>query len=199
MMAEDSPASGEVVADLATDSGEMIVDPPLSSNTTAETLSRRPSDATSTEVADAASAPDSAAIGVSDEALGGESFFTSQPGVMDMIEEDGDLDVGEIITPEPPAYWRNKAIIQEAQQKFKVHETDSGSPEFQIATLTKRIEYLTVHLKTHPKDFSSTRGLLKMVATRRKLLKYLKRDDPEKFTSIVSGLNIRISQKLRNL
>lgn len=100
---------------------------------------------------------------------------------------------------EPPKHVLNDRLIKEAQQKFKLHETDSGSPEFQIATLTTRITYLTDHLKNNSKDFSSTRGLIKMVATRRRLLKFLKREDPKRFTDIIEGLNIRVSQQLRDL
>lgn len=93
----------------------------------------------------------------------------------------------------------NDQAITEARVKFRLHEKDSGSPEFQIATLTTRITYMTNHLRTHPKDHASTRGLLKMVATRRKLLKYLKHKDVTRFHNIIEGLGIRISQQLRDL
>ena len=99
----------------------------------------------------------------------------------------------------PPQPYLNQIAIKAAQEKFKTHETDSGSPEFQIATLTTRIAYLTDHLRTHPKDHSSTRGLLKMVSTRRRLLKYLKREDANRFDAIIQGLKIRVSQQLRSL
>lgn len=100
---------------------------------------------------------------------------------------------------DPPQPVINARAISEAQQKFKIHETDSGSPEFQIATLSTRITYLTEHLKSNPKDYSSTRGLVKMVSTRRRLLKFLKSEDPQRFTDIIAGLNIRISQQLREI
>lgn len=99
----------------------------------------------------------------------------------------------------PPQPFLNAQAIAEARERFRLHETDSGSPEYQIATLTKRITYLTNHLKQNPKDFSSTRGLLKMVATRRRLLKYVKRQDPARFDAIVKGLEIRISATIRAL
>lgn len=99
----------------------------------------------------------------------------------------------------PPQPVLNARAVSEAQQKFKLHETDSGSPEFQIATLTTRIAYLTTHLKENPKDNSSTRGLLKMVSTRRRLLKYVKRQDEKRFDDIISRLKIRVSQQLREL
>jgi len=80
---------------------------------------------------------------------------------------------------------------QEIIEKFKVHETDTGSPEVQIALLTERINHLTEHLKLHKKDFHSRRGLLKMVGQRRGLLNYLKKNNFERYRSIVEQLNLR--------
>jgi len=74
---------------------------------------------------------------------------------------------------------------------FKKHESDTGSPEVQIALLTNRINYLTEHLKEHQKDFSSRRGLLKLVARRRKLLDYLRNEDAARYYQIIEKLNIR--------
>ena len=79
------------------------------------------------------------------------------------------------------------AIIQE----YATHEGDTGSPEVQIAVLTRRINDLTEHLKTHKKDHHSRRGLLKMVGQRRNLLNYLMRVDIERYRSIIGKLNIR--------
>ena len=76
-------------------------------------------------------------------------------------------------------------------EKFKTHEGDSGSPEVQIALLTRRITELTEHLKTHKKDHSSRRGLLKMVSKRNSLLKYLTREDRTRYTSIIGKLGLR--------
>ncbi|PXF43303.1 30S ribosomal protein S15 [Gracilariopsis chorda] len=130
----------------------------------------------------------------------GDTSFFSASALGDMPEEDDiELDESELEPLDPPAAWTNKQTIIEAQQKFKIHETDTGSPEFQIATLTTRIKYLTNHLKENPKDYSTARGLLKMVSTRRRLLKYVKKEDPKRFDNIVAGLNIRVSQKLRQL
>ena len=70
-------------------------------------------------------------------------------------------------------------------------ETDTGSPEVQIAILTERIRNLTEHLKTHKKDFHSRYGLLKMVSRRRKLLAYFKKKDSEKYKELIGKLNIR--------
>ncbi|MBQ2444740.1 MAG: 30S ribosomal protein S15 [Clostridia bacterium] len=80
-----------------------------------------------------------------------------------------------------------EAIIKE----YAVHEGDTGSPEVQIALLTKRINDLTEHLKVHKKDHHSRRGLLKMVGQRRNLLKYLTKVDIERYRSIISRLGIR--------
>ncbi len=74
---------------------------------------------------------------------------------------------------------------------FEVHEGDTGSPEVQIALLTKRIEELTGHLKTHRKDHSSRRGLLKMVGTRSALLKYVSKKDVKRYREIISRLGLR--------
>ncbi|MCS7034162.1 MAG: 30S ribosomal protein S15 [Phycisphaerae bacterium] len=74
---------------------------------------------------------------------------------------------------------------------FKVHERDTGSPEVQIAILTRRINELTEHLKTHKKDHSSRRGLLKMVGRRNSLLKYLTREDRNRYQQIIGRLGLR--------
>lgn len=120
--------------------------------------------------------------------------ITTMESSDDDIEDDGTFE--ECSPPQP---YLNQIAIKEAQEKFKRHDTDSGSPEFQIATLTTKISYLTNHLRTHPKDFSTTRGLLKMVSTRRRLLKYLKKEDVSRFDAIIEGLNIRVSQQLKSL
>jgi small subunit ribosomal protein S15 len=75
--------------------------------------------------------------------------------------------------------------------KYRVHKSDSGSPEVQIALLSQRISQLTDHLKTHRKDYHSTRGLLTMVARRRKMIKYLKDRSPERYKTLIQSLGIR--------
>lgn len=80
---------------------------------------------------------------------------------------------------------------QEIIEKFKIHETDTGSPEVQIAVLTDRINHLTEHLKIHKKDHHSRRGLLKMVGQRRGLLNYLKKSDVERYRKIIEALGLR--------
>jgi len=75
--------------------------------------------------------------------------------------------------------------------KFKTHEKDTGSCEVQIAILTERVNYLTEHLKTHKKDHSSRRGLLKLVGLRRHLLEYIKKNDYERYKRIIEKLKLR--------
>lgn len=74
---------------------------------------------------------------------------------------------------------------------YRVHNNDTGSPEVQIALLTKRINELTEHLKTHKKDHSSRRGLLKMVGKRNNLLKYLTREDRTRYQNVIGKLGLR--------
>ncbi|MEE9441800.1 MAG: 30S ribosomal protein S15 [candidate division Zixibacteria bacterium] len=82
---------------------------------------------------------------------------------------------------------KRKEIIEQ----HKLHDTDTGSPEVQIALLTERINHLTGHLKEHKKDFHSQRGLLKMVGKRRRLLDYLKKTDIESYRALIAELGLR--------
>jgi small subunit ribosomal protein S15 len=82
---------------------------------------------------------------------------------------------------------RKKEIVQE----FARETGDTGSPEVQVALLSEHIMNLTEHLKLHRKDFTSRRGLLMMVGTRSKLLRYLRRRDPERYQAIVQRLGLR--------
>ncbi|MBD0371466.1 MAG: 30S ribosomal protein S15 [Pyrinomonadaceae bacterium] len=75
--------------------------------------------------------------------------------------------------------------------EFRTHDSDTGSPQVQIALLSQRINELTEHFKTHKKDNHSRRGLLKMVSQRRSLLDYLKRTDIERYHEVVSRLGLR--------
>ena len=81
---------------------------------------------------------------------------------------------------------RKESIIK----KFRVHENDSGSAEVQIAILNEEIKDLAEHLKSHKKDFSSRRGLLKKVGERRRLLRYLERENPDSFENLVKRLKL---------
>jgi len=74
--------------------------------------------------------------------------------------------------------------------KFKTHATDTGSPQVQIAILTEEIKDLTEHLRSHKKDFSSRRGLIKKVGERRRLMKYLKREDAPAYDELMGKLKI---------
>jgi small subunit ribosomal protein S15 len=76
-------------------------------------------------------------------------------------------------------------------QKYRSHETDTGSTRVQVALLTERINYLTDHFRAHKKDHHGRRGLLKMVGKRRRLLNYLKRTDVDGYRQIVSELGLR--------
>ena len=87
-----------------------------------------------------------------------------------------------VLTPEG-----KKEIIE----RFKTNDSDTGSPEVQIALLSNRIQYLTDHFKIHKKDHHSRRGLLKLVGKRRRLLDYLKKKDIERYRSVIKELGIR--------
>ncbi|WP_136797861.1 MULTISPECIES: 30S ribosomal protein S15 [Desulfosediminicola] len=76
-------------------------------------------------------------------------------------------------------------------EKHKIHSSDTGSSEVQIALLTDRIQYLTEHFKTHKKDHHSRQGLLKLVGQRRSLLDYLKKKDVNKYRALIQDLGIR--------
>lgn len=78
-------------------------------------------------------------------------------------------------------------------KKYKVHESDTGSSEVQIAILTAEIEQLTDHLKTHKKDFSSRRGLLKKVGQRHRLLRFLRRENQQSFDELVKKLKLKVA------
>lgn len=78
--------------------------------------------------------------------------------------------------------------------KFKTHATDTGSPQVQIAILTAEVKDLTTHLRMHKKDFSSRRGLVKKVVERRRLLKYLEREDSKSYKKLVEALKLRVSK-----
>ncbi|HOJ88381.1 MAG TPA: 30S ribosomal protein S15 [Pseudothermotoga sp.] len=80
---------------------------------------------------------------------------------------------------------------QQIIEQFRINEKDTGSVEVQVAILTARIRHLTEHLKAHPKDFHSRRGLMKMVGRRRKFLKYLRKANPDSYRMLIEKLNLR--------
>jgi small subunit ribosomal protein S15 len=86
------------------------------------------------------------------------------------------------------------AVVQDKEEiirEHRAHEGDTGSPEVQIAVLTRRIAHLTEHLREHKHDFHSRRGLLKMVGKRRRLLKYLQKKDVERYRALITKLGLR--------
>jgi len=85
----------------------------------------------------------------------------------------------------------DKSTKDKIIKKFKTHEADTGSSEVQIAILTHEIEQLTGHLKTHKKDFSSRKGLLRKIGQRRRLLKYLAKDNEKSYESLVKKLKLK--------
>ena len=84
-----------------------------------------------------------------------------------------------------------KVVKSELMEQYRVHDSDTGSPEVQVAVLSARIEYLTGHLKIHKKDHHSRYGLLKMVGRRRKLLDYLIRKDDTRYRALIKRLGLR--------
>jgi len=90
----------------------------------------------------------------------------------------------------------DKKKKQQLIEKFKTHANDTGSPEIQIAILTEEIKELTEHLKIHKKDNSSRRGLIRKVSLRRKLLRYLEKDNAESFDVLVKKLKLKIAKRV---
>jgi len=82
-------------------------------------------------------------------------------------------------------------VKSEIIEKYRVHDSDTGSPEVQVALLTNRINELTEHFKTHKKDHHGRRGLLKLVGRRRRLLAYLKQQDVERYRQTIKRLGLR--------
>jgi len=91
----------------------------------------------------------------------------------------------------------DKKIKQKIIKKFRTHADDTGSTQIQIAILTKEIEDLTLHLQEHKQDHSSRRGLLRKVNERRKLLKYLQKEDENSFKDVTIKLKLKIGKKLQ--
>jgi len=103
----------------------------------------------------------------------------------------------ELQSPDPPtARCRKRTNLTMPDpsttiSEYRLHETDTGSPEVQIALLTERINMLTAHLKVHKKDHHSRRGLLMLVGRRRRLLDYLRRNDVERYRALIARLGLR--------
>jgi small subunit ribosomal protein S15 len=90
----------------------------------------------------------------------------------------------------------DKQFKQEIIEKFRQHDGDTGSTQVQIAILTEEIKQLTDHLQKHRHDFSSRRGLLRKVGERRRLLKYLQKEDDKAFIDLAAKLNLKIAKKM---
>jgi len=93
-------------------------------------------------------------------------------------------------TRQPVTKMLDKKAKDKIIEKFRIHETDTGSPQVQVAILTAEIKELVEHLKEHKKDFSSRRGLLKKVGERRRLLKYLEREDKKGHAELMEKLKL---------
>lgn len=89
-----------------------------------------------------------------------------------------------------------KKVKEKIIKKYRVHENDTGSTNVQIAILTEEIKELTEHLKKHKHDFSSRRGLLRKVSERRRLLKYLQKEDEQAFIELAKKLKLKIANKM---
>jgi len=90
----------------------------------------------------------------------------------------------------------DKKVKQRIINKFKMHDNDTGSTQVQVAILSEEIKQLADHLKIHKQDHSSRRGLLKKVSERRKLLKYLQKENEEAFKDLAKKLNLKIAKKM---
>lgn len=90
----------------------------------------------------------------------------------------------------------DKKVKQKIINQFKIHENDTGSTQVQIAILTEEIKQLADHLKSHKHDYSSRRGLLKKVGERRRLLKYLQKEDEKSFIDVASRLKLKIAKRM---
>jgi len=98
---------------------------------------------------------------------------------------------------EPMLSYTNEQMVEEARAKYRMHASDSGSAQVQIAVLTARIQYMTTHMQNNKKDYASLRGLTAMVVRRRKLLEYLLKEDGSEFARLTSELNIRTNQLMK--
>ena len=98
---------------------------------------------------------------------------------------------------EPMPSYTNHRTVEEARQKYKIHDTDTGSIQVQVAVLTARIAYMTKHMQENKKDYASLRGLTAMVTRRRKLLEYLLGEDLPEFKRVTAELGIRTNQLLK--
>jgi len=129
--------------------------------------------------------------------------MSSIDDLVDAIDEDdvedddfllniGELDPADNVpTDEVPDNYAHQQRLIATRKEWRTSDIDCGSPDVQVAGMTERITYLTRHLKEHPKDFSTKRGLLALVNKRRKLLNYLYSKNPERYAELVAALGVR--------
>uniref|UniRef100_A0A7S4N0D3 30S ribosomal protein S15 n=1 Tax=Odontella aurita TaxID=265563 RepID=A0A7S4N0D3_9STRA len=128
------------------------------------------------------------------DVVGEDEDDVNEPAPEDFIVSAGDLDdepADVLDDDETDGPFEHQERLKELRTAYRRHETDSGSPEFQVAGMTERITYLTKHLKLHPKDFSTRRGLVALVNKRRRLMNYLFREDIDRYQALVKSLGIR--------
>jgi len=123
-----------------------------------------------------------------------DDMVTTEDEPTDYLLSTSDLDGDDYLASDEdptPARFLSAERIIELRETYRRHPTDTGSPEFQVAGMTERISHLTMHLKEHPKDFSTRRGLVALVNKRRRLLNYLFSEDEQRYVDIVGALGIR--------
>jgi len=122
-----------------------------------------------------------------------DDMVTTEDEPTDYLLSASDLDnEDDLVDEDPtPARFISAERIAELRETHRRHPTDTGSPEYQVAGMTERISHLTMHLKEHPKDFSTRRGLVALVNKRRRLLNYLFSEDEQRYVDIVGALGIR--------
>jgi small subunit ribosomal protein S15 len=138
------------------------------------------------------------AFDIADDEDDEERLDIDSPSADDYILNVGDLegddnsdDVGADDDGVPPVWAVSAERMQELREQYRRHDKDTGSPEYQVASLTERIAYLTKHMQTSPKDFSTRRGLVALVNKRRRLLNYLSKEDVQRYADIITSLGIR--------
>jgi len=121
-----------------------------------------------------------------------DDLVVDEPAPEDFILNVGDIEDEPSTDDDTVPGWQMlNERIAESRAKHRRSDNDTGSPEFQVAGMTERIVYLTEHLKLHPKDFSTRRGLVALVNKRRRLLNFLCKEDVERYKSVVSSMGIR--------
>jgi len=121
----------------------------------------------------------------------------NMPAEDNAVDDDADVILGDsdlettISEQEADAPYLHELSLNAIRGQYARHETDTGSPEFQVAGMTERITYLTAHLQANPKDFSTRRGLVALVNKRRRLLNYLFEENVERYSEIVKSLGVK--------